>query len=78
MSTCVLCRHAQWRRTAAGRLHPDGTGTCGWEGWKNWQLPPWGRIGFSLKKRITSLGHPYISRKNPYTSDQCPYFEYDK
>lgn len=29
-STCIGCRYARWERTKAGRLHPDGTGTCEW------------------------------------------------
>lgn len=25
---CLTCRWAEWKRTAAGHLHPDGTGHC--------------------------------------------------
>jgi hypothetical protein len=25
---CIGCRFADWKRTAAGRLHPDKTGRC--------------------------------------------------
>lgn len=26
--TCDGCKFADWKRTSAGRLHPDGTGKC--------------------------------------------------
>ena len=26
--TCDDCKFAEWKRTAAGRLHPDGSGQC--------------------------------------------------
>ncbi len=25
---CATCRHAEWERTANGRLHPSGQGRC--------------------------------------------------
>jgi hypothetical protein len=25
---CLTCKHAVWRKTKAGRLHPDGDGKC--------------------------------------------------
>lgn len=28
---CTTCEIAVWRRTEAGRLHPGGTGKCGWK-----------------------------------------------
>lgn len=27
-TTCDGCRHADWKRTANGRLHPDKQGKC--------------------------------------------------
>ena len=27
---CMTCALADWKRTAAGRLHPDGSGKCLW------------------------------------------------
>lgn len=27
---CLTCKFADWKRTAAGRLHPDGAGRCRW------------------------------------------------
>jgi hypothetical protein len=28
MKNCTHCKHANWDRTAAGRLHPSGDGRC--------------------------------------------------
>ena len=28
MKHCTDCKHAEWRRTASGRLHPSGDGKC--------------------------------------------------
>jgi hypothetical protein len=27
---CSTCRFAEWRKTANGRRHPDGSGKCGY------------------------------------------------
>lgn len=31
MNPCIGCRFADWKKTAAGRLHPDKTGRCRYE-----------------------------------------------
>jgi hypothetical protein len=31
MSNCTECKFAEWKRTAAGRLHPSGEGRCRWK-----------------------------------------------
>jgi hypothetical protein len=36
MKNCTDCKHAQWRRTKAGSLHPSGDGRCGYP----YKLPP--------------------------------------
>lgn len=28
MKNCTHCKHADWQRTAAGKLHPAGDGMC--------------------------------------------------
>ena len=38
MKDCTHCKHAQWERTKAGRLHPSGYGMCGLK--NKIQLPP--------------------------------------
>lgn len=27
---CLTCKLADWKRTAAGRIHPNGQGKCAW------------------------------------------------
>lgn len=49
MKSCVGCRYADWKRTASGRLHPSGDGTCTFEvaipklpvakRWSTWHTP---------------------------------------
>ena len=31
MKNCAHCKHADWQRTANGRLHPGGYGHCTYE-----------------------------------------------
>lgn len=38
MKNCTHCKHAEWDRTAAGKLHPSGGGTCGMKAL--YKLPP--------------------------------------
>jgi len=42
LSVCATCRHAEWKKTANGRRHPDGSGRCGYE-FPNSPLPKWAR-----------------------------------
>ena len=36
MKNCTHCKHAEWHRTAAGKLHPSGDGRC----MCPWKMPP--------------------------------------
>lgn len=69
MKICIGCRHADWKRTAAGKLHPSGDGNCLYP----WKMPPLpGSMYFAA-----TLGGPYggfISRKRELEK-HCPYFE---
>ena len=40
LSMCATCRHAEWKKTASGRRHPDGTGRCAFE-FPESPLPKW-------------------------------------
>jgi hypothetical protein len=31
MKNCTHCKYAEWKRTATGKLHPSGEGTCRYE-----------------------------------------------
>lgn len=30
VNACLGCKWAEWKQTAAGRLHPDQSGRCTW------------------------------------------------
>lgn len=38
MKNCNDCKHALWKRTEAGKLHPSGDGRCKYP-WKSPALP---------------------------------------
>lgn len=39
-SLCATCRFAEWKKTANGRRHPDGTGLCAYQ-FPDGPLPRW-------------------------------------
>ena len=65
---CTDCKFADWKKTAAGRLHPSGDGRCKWE------LPtvrlPVSQYFIGGKQRSYG-GH--ISRKDDW--EQCPQYQ---
>jgi hypothetical protein len=40
LSLCATCKHAEWRKTANGRRHPDGSGRCAYE-FPDGPIPKW-------------------------------------
>lgn len=71
--TCLTCARAEWRRTKVGRLHPDGTGKCGWK-FEPTPIPkafyyPWQR---DLWIALPPSGG-YITRSKVHYD--CPFFE---
>ena len=67
---CLTCNLAEWRKTEAGRLHPDGIGQC------QWRLPhvpksavSWWSVGFYTKGEPSLYGSGRIDRRplNPIT-----------
>lgn len=69
MKNCTDCKHAQWDRTAAGRLHPSGAGRCGYE-YKVPPLPAAWRWILGGAPRVIG-GH--INRRREL-DEHCPYF----
>lgn len=68
---CDDCKHAVWKRTSNGRLHPDKTGRCGFE----WTPPPmpiafW--TGWGTNSEIILSGG-YIERGATHKAP-CPCF----
>lgn len=69
MKNCKDCKHADWKKTKAGRLHPSGDGQC--------------RIIYKIMPLPQSMywvgGEPspyggHINRKENF-KDHCIYYE---
>ncbi len=69
MKNCTDCKHALWRLTAAGRLHPSGDGLCKYE----YKAPP---IPACMYWMSATAPKPYggtINRREEL-KDHCPTF----
>jgi hypothetical protein len=40
LSRCATCRHAEWKKTANGRRHPEGSGKCAFQ-FAETPVPKW-------------------------------------
>ena len=70
MKNCMHCKHAEWHKTVAGKLHPSGKGKCTYP-WKSPILPA------SMYWIVRSAPVPsggYISRREEL-KEHCAYFE---
>lgn len=73
MKSCTHCKHAQWDKTAAGRLHPSGDGKCGYV------VAPLPKLPASMRWERWLDGPPkpmggHINR-HQQLRDHCTYFE---
>lgn len=72
MKNCTNCKHAQWDKTAAGRLHPSGEGRCGYQV----QLP---KLPASMwwPRPLSGAPKPSGGRINRHKDlpDHCAFFE---
>lgn len=68
MKSCIGCKYAEWKRTKAGRLHPDGDGECTYEV-KIPKLPN----AKHWAPYEPSTTHGFISRKKEFSTN-CPCF----
>ena len=66
---CLNCRFAQWYRTDAGRLHPNGSGRCTWSA-PEFKIP---KAMYWLGAQRPSGGH--IDRHDPEGYAGCPTWE---
>lgn len=69
MKNCTGCKHALWKTTASGRLHPSGDGQCK-HPWKLPELPQ----AFSWVGSQPKPWGGYINRRTEL-NDHCVYFE---
>lgn len=68
MSSCLDCKFADWKRTAAGKLHPSGDGRC-----KHvWTPPPVSAAHWFYDTKSRTPPNPtwgHITRKEPFRTD---------
>ena len=67
MKSCLNCKHAEWLKTAGGRLHPSGEGKCKFP----YKLPPLPTAMYWISKPF--VGGGYINRRKEL-KDHCPHF----
>lgn len=67
MKNCKDCKHAIWKRTAAGQLHPSGAGQCKYP-WKMPELP----VAFYWITRPGPSGG-FIERQRDH-AEHCAYW----
>lgn len=69
MKSCLHCKHAEWQKTAAGRLHPSGDGRCLYE----YKVPVLPQSMYWCGSQSPTPGGGYISRKEKL-KDHCAYW----
>lgn len=69
MKNCTHCKHAEWKKTATGRLHPSGDGKCLYV----YKVPKLPACKFWLSGDPRPCGG-HISRKEELKED-CVYFQ---
>ena len=68
MKSCIGCKYANWKRTAAGRLHPSGDGKCEYP----YNVPPLPRSMYWMGFTAPCPSGGWISRRDPAVV--CYYF----
>ena len=72
MKRCDDCKHAEWKRTAAGRLHPGKSGQCAKA--KAWVAPPIPACSYWMSGPPKPSG-VYIERGRDL-DEHCVYWEH--
>lgn len=67
MKDCTRCKYADWQRTSAGKLHPNGTGWCRYP----YKLPPLPQSMYWARSPYQSGGG--INRRKELP-DHCDYW----
>lgn len=70
MKNCTNCKHAEWKKTAAGKLHPSGNGLCKYP----WEMPQLPGSMYWIGLRAPEPYGGQISRKTEL-KDHCVYFD---
>jgi hypothetical protein len=67
MKNCTDCKHAQWKRTKAGSLHPSGDGKCTYQ----YKVPPLPASMYWITSPSPCGG--YINRRKDLT-EHCAFW----
>lgn len=73
MTKCIDCKHAVWKRTAAGHLHPSGDGKCTYP----WKMPPLPACMHWIGRSAPIPHGGPIDRRTEHRAD-CVYYEQGK
>lgn len=65
--TCLNCKHASWKKTLNGRLHPSGDGLCTFQ----LVMPPIPKACYILFNREIVLHGRSISRHEAHSDCPC-------
>jgi len=69
MKNCTKCKYADWRVTAAGKLHPSGDGECTYQ----WSMPPLPASKCWIGRNPPAPAGGRINRREDF-KDHCPYW----
>ena len=69
MKDCTKCIHAEWYRTASGKLHPSGGGQCK----KEILMPALPASKYWAFNKVPSIEGGYIGRRKEL-KDHCVYW----
>lgn len=69
MKNCTDCKHAEWKRTASGKLHPSGDGRCRYP----YKVPPLPASMRWYLDRAPAIFGGHINRRK-WLSDHCAYY----
>ena len=67
MKSCIGCKHADWKRTAKGGLHPSGEGRCKYP----YEVPPIPAAMYWMSLRPPTPYGGYIDRHEE-KDEVCP------
>jgi hypothetical protein len=73
MKNCLHCKHANWKRTEAGKLHPSGDGKCTYP----WKMPPLPASMYWMGQKAPTPHGSWINRKTEL-NDHCTYYARDE
>lgn len=69
MKTCMRCKYAEWKKTAAGKLHPSGDGRCLYV----YRIPPVPACMYWIGGGDPVPCGGFINCRNQH-KDHCPYW----